>query len=119
MSEASTPAWYEKERTRRATKAAPSSHLRPRCRRTIWKACWPRCKPCRPVISPSRLPGSRTGISGKIADTFNEIVSTNQKMSQQLEQVGEIVGKQGRTRHRVKLGLTKAPGARWKSRSTP
>src|SRR5215207_7367095 len=28
-------------------------------------------------------------------------------MSQQLEQVGEIVGKQGKTRHRVKLGLTK------------
>src|SRR5258708_4360141 len=52
-----------------------------------------------------RLSGSRIGIIGKIADTFNDIVSTNQKMAQQLDHVGEVVGKQGKTRHRVKLGL--------------
>src|SRR5205814_9101043 len=52
-----------------------------------------------------RLSGSRTGIIGKIADTFNEIVSTNQKMAQQLDHVGDVVGKQGKTRHRVRLGL--------------
>ena len=28
-----------------------------------------------------RLPGSHTGIVGKIADTFNVIVSTNQRMA--------------------------------------
>lgn len=54
-----------------------------------------------------RLSGSRTGLAGKIADTFNDIVSTNQRMSQQLEYVGDVVGKQGKTRHRVKLGLNK------------
>ncbi|HET7083145.1 MAG TPA: HAMP domain-containing protein, partial [Rhizomicrobium sp.] len=53
-----------------------------------------------------RLSGSRTGIIGKIADTFNDIVFTNQKMAQQLDHVGDVVGKQGKTRHRVKLGLT-------------
>src|SRR5690349_6479604 len=53
-----------------------------------------------------RLPASRTGITGKIADAFNDIVSTNQKMAQQLDHVGVVVGKQGKTRHRVKLGLT-------------
>jgi HAMP domain-containing protein len=55
----------------------------------------------------ARLSSSRTGVMGKIADTFNEIVSTNQKMAQQLDHVGEVVGRQGKTRHRVKLGLTK------------
>ena len=29
-----------------------------------------------------RLPGDRTGLSGKIADTFNEIVAANQRMAQ-------------------------------------
>ena len=67
-----------------------------------------------------RLPGSQTGILGKIADTFNDIVSTNQRMAQQLERVGEVVGKEGKTRQRVQAGLRPtAPGARWKPRSTP
>ncbi|MBV9549274.1 MAG: HAMP domain-containing protein, partial [Alphaproteobacteria bacterium] len=54
-----------------------------------------------------RLPGSQTGIVGKIADTFNEIVSTNELMAKQLERVGEVVGKEGKTRQRVKLGSSK------------
>ncbi|MEO8301615.1 MAG: HAMP domain-containing protein, partial [Rhizomicrobium sp.] len=54
-----------------------------------------------------RLPGNQTGIAGKIADTFNDIVSTNQRMSQQLERVGEVVGREGRTRQRVSLGADK------------
>ena len=51
-----------------------------------------------------RLPASRTGIAGKISDTFNEIVATNQRMAQQLERVGDVVGKEGKTRQRVRLG---------------
>ena len=54
-----------------------------------------------------RLPASQTGIVGKIADTFNEIVSTNELMAQQLERVGGLVGKEGKTRQRVKLGSSK------------
>src|SRR5690348_7866901 len=50
-----------------------------------------------------RLPGSQTGIYGKISDTFNDIVSTNQRMAQQLERVGEVVGKEGKTRQRVRI----------------
>src|SRR5215470_3633635 len=46
-----------------------------------------------------RLPGDRVGIAGKIADAFNEIVSANQRMAQQLDDVGEVVGRQGKTRH--------------------
>src|SRR6185437_3224013 len=53
-----------------------------------------------------RLPGDRTGIEGKIADTFNAIVSANQRMAQQLERVGELVGREGKARHRVRFGLS-------------
>jgi HAMP domain-containing protein/CheY-like chemotaxis protein/signal transduction histidine kinase len=52
-----------------------------------------------------RMAGDRTGIEGKIADTFNEIVSANQRMAQQLDRVGQLVGREGKARHRVKFGL--------------
>ena len=66
-----------------------------------------------------RMPGDRVGIAGKIADTFNEIVAANQRMAQQLERVGQVVGREGKTRQRVKLRpVAAAPGARWKARST-
>src|SRR3954467_4947474 len=52
-----------------------------------------------------RMSGDRLGIEGKIADTFNEIVAANQRMAQQLERVGQRVGKEGKTRQRVKFGL--------------
>src|SRR5262245_47166322 len=50
-----------------------------------------------------RLPGDWTGLQGKIADTFNEIVISNGKMASELERVGNVVGKQGKTRQRVKF----------------
>src|SRR3954468_6289093 len=52
-----------------------------------------------------RMSGDRLGIDGKIADTFNEIVAANQRMAQQLERVGQVVGREGKTRQRVKFGL--------------
>jgi signal transduction histidine kinase/FixJ family two-component response regulator len=48
-----------------------------------------------------RMSGDKTGIAGKVADTFNEIVTSNQRMARELERAGEIVGKDGKTRHRV------------------
>ena len=50
-----------------------------------------------------RLPGSWTGLEGKIADTFNAIVAANQQMSQELKRVGQVVGKEGRTRERTRF----------------
>ncbi len=50
-----------------------------------------------------RLPGSWTGLEGKIADTFNEIVAANQQMAQELNRVGQVVGKEGRTRERTRF----------------
>ncbi|HSC17629.1 MAG TPA: HAMP domain-containing protein, partial [Rhizomicrobium sp.] len=51
-----------------------------------------------------RMRSDQVGIAGKIADAFNDIVATNQRMATQLEKVGEQVGKQGKTRQRVKFG---------------
>jgi HAMP domain-containing protein/CheY-like chemotaxis protein/signal transduction histidine kinase len=50
-----------------------------------------------------RLPGSWTGLPGKIADTFNSIVAANQQMAQELRRVGQVVGKEGRTRERTRF----------------
>src|SRR3978361_2067491 len=53
-----------------------------------------------------RTTGDDIGIEGKIADTFNEIVAANQRMAQQLERVGQVVGREGKTRQRVKFDLS-------------
>jgi HAMP domain-containing protein/CheY-like chemotaxis protein/predicted transcriptional regulator len=53
-----------------------------------------------------RMAGDAIGIEGKIADTFNEIVATNQSVANQLESVGQVVGREGKTRKRVTLSLS-------------
>jgi HAMP domain-containing protein/CheY-like chemotaxis protein/signal transduction histidine kinase len=57
-----------------------------------------------------RLPGDWTGLEGKIADTVNEIITANARMASELERVGKVVGKQGKTRQRVKFGR---PSGAW------
>src|SRR5207249_827030 len=53
-----------------------------------------------------RMASDQVGLAGKIADTFNEIVAANQRMAQQLERVGQVVGKDGKTRQRIKFGIS-------------
>ncbi|HEY0182191.1 MAG TPA: HAMP domain-containing protein, partial [Rhodopila sp.] len=53
-----------------------------------------------------RLRTDQTGLAGKIADTFNDIVAANERMADQLELVGQVVGREGRTRQRVDFGLS-------------
>jgi CheY-like chemotaxis protein/HAMP domain-containing protein/signal transduction histidine kinase len=48
-----------------------------------------------------RLAPDQIGLGGKIADTFNEMVSANQRMASELERAGQMVGKEGKTRVRV------------------
>src|SRR3981081_1927651 len=54
-----------------------------------------------------RLPGHWTGVAGKIADTFNEIVTANQQIAQELKRAGQVVGKEGRTRERTRFHQSK------------
>jgi len=48
-----------------------------------------------------RLPVSWSGLPGKIADSFNDIVAANEQMARELSRVGLAVGKEGRIRERI------------------
>jgi hypothetical protein len=50
-----------------------------------------------------RLPGDWTGLHGKIADTFNEIIMSNARIASEIKRVGHVVGRQGQTRQRVRF----------------
>src|SRR5438094_117011 len=52
----------------------------------------------------ARLPDDWTGVAGKIADTFNDVIRTNQRMAKELERIVHVVGKEGRIRQRASLG---------------
>ena len=52
----------------------------------------------------ARLPDDWTGIAGKIADTLNDTIRINQRLTQELERVRRVVGKEGRIRQRASLG---------------
>ncbi|HEY1723091.1 MAG TPA: HAMP domain-containing protein [Magnetospirillaceae bacterium] len=53
-----------------------------------------------------RLPSDHVGMAGKLADTFNDIVAANERMAQQLEEVGQVVGREGKTSKRVKFATS-------------
>ncbi|HKP29076.1 MAG TPA: HAMP domain-containing protein, partial [Gemmatimonadales bacterium] len=55
----------------------------------------------------AQLPTTWTGMDGKIADTFNDIVAANRRMAEELKRVGTVVGREGRTRERVRFEHTK------------
>ena len=60
-----------------------------------------------------RLPNNITGLSGKIADTLNEIIAMNQKSMLEFERINEVVGKQGKFNQRFEvtgIGAWKAAG---------
>src|SRR6478672_8276889 len=42
-----------------------------------------------------RLPGDWRGLDGKIADRFNGIVASIEKMADELARVGQVVGREG------------------------
>ncbi len=51
-----------------------------------------------------RLPLDWTGIAGKTADTFNEVVTLNQRMARELVRLRQSVGREGRINQRASLG---------------
>ncbi|MEX2670879.1 MAG: HAMP domain-containing protein, partial [Phycisphaeraceae bacterium] len=52
----------------------------------------------------TRLPMDLAGLDGKIADTFNEVVETNQRMTGELKRLSVTVGKEGRISQRASFG---------------
>src|SRR5215218_5952906 len=51
----------------------------------------------------ARMSMDRLGVSGKICDTLNEIISLNEILVQELNLARNTIGKQGRMNHRVEL----------------
>src|SRR5437868_597531 len=51
-----------------------------------------------------RMPNDWTGVAGKIADTFNEVIELNERMARELERLSHVVGKEGRITQRASLG---------------
>ncbi len=51
-----------------------------------------------------RLPDDWTGVAGKVADTFNDVIGLNERMSGELDRIGRVVGKEGRISQRISLG---------------
>ena len=51
-----------------------------------------------------RLATGWSGVQGRIADLFNEIVEMSERRSQQAAEVARIVGKEGRLRQRMATG---------------
>src|SRR5688572_4161767 len=49
----------------------------------------------------ARMPVEHTGLSGKIADTLNEVIELSQRMSQEFDRVSAAVGKEGKVTQRA------------------
>src|SRR4029450_4339837 len=50
-----------------------------------------------------RLPANLSGLDGEIADAFNDVVELNERMTRELERLGDQVGKQGKIGVRARL----------------
>ena len=51
-----------------------------------------------------RLPGEWSGLPGKVADTFNDVASLNERMAEELARLRKAVGKQGKLLERGSIG---------------
>ncbi len=53
----------------------------------------------------ARLPDHWTGVAGKVADTFNEVVELNQRLASELERLRLAIGRHGKITERASVGL--------------
>jgi HAMP domain-containing protein/signal transduction histidine kinase/DNA-binding response OmpR family regulator len=51
-----------------------------------------------------RLPVDLEGMDGKIVDAFNEVIERNERMSEELERLSRVVGKEGKISQRAEIG---------------
>src|SRR3954451_3618625 len=52
----------------------------------------------------ARLPAEWTGVAGKVADAFNDVLELNERMARELERLSHVVGKEGKISQRASLG---------------
>ena len=51
-----------------------------------------------------RLPMEWTGVQGKLAEAFNDVVEMNGRMAEELKRLREKVGKEGKLKQRADIG---------------
>src|ERR1700693_2872637 len=51
-----------------------------------------------------RLPHEWTGLPGKVAEAFNDVVELNERMAEELVRLSKTVGKEGKLRNRANVG---------------
>src|SRR5690606_21818932 len=51
-----------------------------------------------------QLPIDLTGLDGKIADAFNDVVGIVASFASELQQAGRAIGKEGKLAHRIAIG---------------
>jgi hypothetical protein len=51
-----------------------------------------------------RLPMEWTGLAGKVADAFNDVVELNERMADELARLRRVAGKEGKLAERMSLG---------------
>ena len=54
-----------------------------------------------------RMPIDKTGMSGKICDMLNEIISLNERMMTEFTRAGNTIGKQGKLTQRIEIPYSK------------
>ena len=54
-----------------------------------------------------RLPAEWTGMFGKIAETFNDVVEQNERMYGELERLSRVVGREGKLNKRASVGYVR------------
>jgi signal transduction histidine kinase/CheY-like chemotaxis protein/HAMP domain-containing protein len=54
-----------------------------------------------------RMPINQVGLSGKICDTLNEIISMNERMMHEFTKAGNTIGKQGKLTQRIEVPAAK------------
>src|SRR5579884_1706854 len=53
-----------------------------------------------------RMPVDRAGMEGRVADTLNEVIALNDRMTREFERLNRVVGKEGKVHERASLGST-------------
>ena len=54
----------------------------------------------------ARMPENWTGVPGKIADALNDVIAKNQRFSEEVTRLRQVVGQEGRISHRISTGGT-------------
>jgi HAMP domain-containing protein/signal transduction histidine kinase/CheY-like chemotaxis protein len=52
----------------------------------------------------ARLPSDLSGVDGKIADAFNDVIELNQRLAAEIERLSSVVGKEGKISQRATIG---------------